>query len=216
MKRRAALEITPKSTSKKKAVNPLSRSMLIQDRGVKGEIKVTDATINVDPAFGSAAFTTPTLVNALAIGGDYNNRVGRKVVFTKLMVRWLVSQQSSTGGANFRILVVYDKQANGVAPSMTDILSSNDFSSFNNLNNRDRFITIIDHITESVSQGGNASGAGVITRKIALETIFNADPTAVIGAINTGAIFLMVAQSGGDITTSPDFHCRVRLRFNDA
>lgn len=223
MKRKAGKDISKKGEIKRSgsfkntgAIQSSNPYSLIQDKGLKGEVKYTEASVGTDPSFGSVAFTTPALLNGLTVGTDNNNRIGRKVVWTKIMCRYFVNQGSSTGGANFRILVVYDKQTNGVAPSITDILNADSFTSFNNLNNRDRFITIIDHITESVSQNGNASVAGIITRKLSLDTIWNADTTAVVGAINTGSIYAMIAQTGGDITQSPDSSMRFRLRFVDS
>lgn len=216
MKRHADTDISKKSTQKPKLNKQKSRSFLIQDKGIKGELKMTEVGVTSDPSFGSNQFTTPTLLNGLAIGGDFTNRVGRKVIWTKIMMRWNVNQGSSTGGACFRLLVVYDKQANGVAPLITDILQTDSFLGFNNLNNRDRFITLIDEITPAVSQSGDASAAGFISRKLSLETIFNADQTAVIAAINTGSIYAMAAQTGGDLTQNADLNMRFRLRFNDS
>ena len=68
-------------------------------------------------------------------------------------------------------MVVYDKQASATAPGITDILLANDFTSPNNLSNRDRFVTLSDYVTDQLSTASNLSDTGVIRKGLNLETL---------------------------------------------
>lgn len=212
MKRTADGDIMRKGPIQKpKLTRTKSRSFLVQDRGIKGERKVIDVNVTTNPTPGTGAFSTGSLLNGLSLGSDYNARIGRKIIMKKIMCRW-----SGVGTAGFpgnvRILVVYDKQANGAACANTDVLVSATFNAFNNLNNRDRFITLMDEITPTISTSDEAA-AGIITRKISLETIFNSGNTGNVGDIQTGSIFYFLATQIGSGTI--DFDAFFRIRFED-
>ena len=114
-----------------------------------------------------------------------------------------------------RIIVVYDKQANAVAPAITDVLTVDSFIGQNNLNNRDRFVILCDVISDPISVNANGSVAGTIYKKINLETMFNAGTAGTIGDITSGSIYLFVAQTANIGTANPVFNWRSRIRFQD-
>lgn len=181
-----------------------------------GELKFCDTGLSTAITFGSSAWSTPQLVNAIAQGTDASNRIGRKIILKSLLIRYAIKLGStSTFGSQVRILVVYDKQANATAPAITDILTLDEYFAPNNLSNRDRFVTIFDHTTEAISAGSNAQVGDTLYKRINLETIYNSGTDAAIGSIASGSVYLMFAQAGGLLTANGNINGRIRLRYTD-
>lgn len=162
---------------------------------------------------------TGFLFNGLAIGGSPTQRLGRKVNFTKMNIRysfWMDQTISPpTSGCNVRIVVIYDKQANAVQAPQGEIFQANDFNSMLLLDNRDRFITLADVITDPISLGGPYVCTGTIFRKFNLETIYNASGAGTIADINTGAIIMYYAINNTNAGLTVSASIRSRLRFVD-
>lgn len=164
----------------------------------------------------NVTFSAATLLNALQQGATAQTRIGRKVANKSLYVRYSMAlQATSTGGSPIRILIVYDKQTNGVAPAITDVLFANDFNSPNNLNNSDRFITLIDEITDVISVQNNYSIAKTIFRKIGLETLYKDTTVGDVTDIISGGIFAFLAQDSAIAVAVPQCLSLTRLRFVD-
>jgi len=102
-----------------------------------------------------------------------------------------------------RVMIVYDRQPNGNPPEIDDLLYS--FSSngtttpaafnitsmaFNNLNNKDRFMVLLDKKFTIGSEGGNLGAFVKKHRRINLETQYN-NVGGSISGIQTGAFYLL-------------------------
>lgn len=187
-----------------------------RDGGLSPEKKFIDNSLSINPTAGANTFSAANVLNSLAEGASATTRIGRKIVMKSIYIRY--SWEISTGldGAPLRILVVYDKQPNAAAAAITAPLVSSAFNSLNNLSNRDRFVTLFDHITEPVDEGGPHAVGGVLYKSINLEAMFNDVNGGTIADITTGSILLYVAQQGSIITNAPTFVCRARIRFTDA
>lgn len=163
------------------------------------------------------------LMNGVALGTDYTDRIGRKIVLKSIFMKFTIqpSTTSCPSGDSVRLLVVYDSQTNGAAPAVGDILNSATHIAPMNLNNRDRFKVLFDkHMTTE----GNAFTAGAITagastpkftkfyKKLDHEMIFQGT-AATVGSIATGAIWLLLINLQGNLT-NVYYNCRVR--FEDA
>jgi hypothetical protein len=139
------------------------------------ELKVVDVFKNDSmlPDAGSVF-----LLNGMAQGVDYYQRVGRKVILKSIMLKGSVTVEP-TGNGNViplasmscRVSVVYDAQSNGTLPSYADIYQSVDsvgtttnttFSGVN-LNNRDRFKILKDWTMELRPKALQSLVAGVPT-----------------------------------------------------
>jgi len=183
------------------------------------ELKFKDIALNLAVAASSDNFSGPgatTLLNGLVPDSTATGRIGRKIHMKSLYIRYTASlNATSVGGSPLRILVVYDKQANATAPAITDILLTDDFTSPNNISNRDRFVTIFDHITDPISTGDSFAVSGVLHKKFDLETMFNAGVAGTIGDITTGSLYLMVSQAGSISTAGPFLQFQSRMRFDD-
>jgi len=189
-----------------------------------GELKAIDITGEGICVSGS---TSVDLLNAVATGTDFTDRVGRKIMMKSIFIRgWLKGQDISNGsplGNLCRLILVYDRQSNGAAPSMDAILKTTEAQSQLKLDNRDRFTVLVDKaialgtITNVATQavaGSPTCRAIKIYKRLNLEVQFSGT-TAAIGSIATGALYLI---SVGSQTTS-DGHSFVytsRIRFVDA
>lgn len=181
-----------------------------------GELKYIDTSIAQNVTFGVATFTAPQLLNGVIQGSDATNRIGRKINLKSIYVRgtWWAGP-TSTSGAPLRVIIFYDKQANAAAPAATDLLLASDFTSPNNLNNRDRFVVIADQVLSTISNTGDPTTTMECYKKINLETLFNSGNAGTIGDITSGSLWIMFAQSGQLGTANGQFVYRARVRFDD-
>lgn len=155
------------------------------------------------------------LLNSVPQNGTETGRIGRKLQMKSIDLIYTVGlTPTSTGGGCFRIKVVYDKQPNGALPAVLDVLALDDFGAKNNLANSDRFITLIDEMTDTVGVGTNYSTSNRIYRKLGLDAMFTGTGGA-IANITTGSIFVMVAQNGYINTQAPLFEIDSRIKFID-
>lgn len=166
---------------------------------------------------------TVALLNGVAQGADFNQRIGRKITMRSVQIRGLITPQDASVSSNLgRIMIIYDTQPNGALPAITDVLNVASSTSMMNLNNRDRFKILMD---EQVGCGAVETGAtlayaqapGVtsIQRWIRLnhDVVFDGT-TAAIGDIQTGSLFILTvgfqaANAGHNCNAS------LRMRFVD-
>jgi len=185
-----------------------------------GELKFTDVGTRSDNITASVStFTTPGgvfLLNGLAPGSSANQRIGRKVVMKSVYLRgYFAMGATSTGGSPFRVLVVYDKQANATAFATTDVLVQDDFRAANNISNRDRFVVLADRMVDYIGTGDKTVAHFEIFKKINLETMFNAGSAGSIGDITSGSIYVMFAQTGFIATAPATVNWFSRVRYTD-
>jgi len=208
----------------KKAVKKSASSTSVQALRVggwanptrSGELKFIDNNITPGITFGVNTFTTGLLLNGCVPGSAATERIGRKLTLKSLLIRYYFNLgAATTGGCQFRILVVYDKQANATAPAITDILLADAYNSPNNLSNRDRFVTIFDHVSDHVSVQGNYSVSGVLYKPLNMEVMFNAGNAGTIGDITSGSVYCFIAQTGSAGTANLSSNLRCRVRYSD-
>lgn len=188
-------------------------------RGSISETKVADT----DPAAYACDTTgSVTLLNGIATGTDYTDRVGRKVVIKSIYLRgFVLPVDTSTSNNLSRLILVYDKQPNGAAPAVTDILKSSTAQSQLNINNRDRFMILMD---KQYAMGAYDATTGYIGspsvqqvkkyKKCNLETIYGGT-LSTIASINTGALYLVTIGSAA-AAAGGEFRGSVRVRFVDS
>lgn len=183
-----------------------------------GELKAID----VDVAAGTSTSGGVTLVNGVATGTDFTDRIGRAILMKSIYMRYFIS--GSTGGClgnAIRVWLVYDKQPNGAAPAFTDIFKVASINTLNNLNNRDRFQILWD---KSFTLEGNTITAGAVTAgsinaycgkkfmSCNLASQFSGTG-ATIASIATGAIYFCHITNDGSCY---DFSGSTRIRFTDS
>lgn len=185
-----------------------------------------DELKTIDTASASANLTLTAglvLLNGVAQGTDYINRIGRRVVMKSLYIRFsLVPNVANSApvGDFARILLVYDCQSNGAAPLAADILNAAaDYLSPLNLNNRDRFKILHDKV---IPMNPNVYTAGALTsgdpvnktwklfKKMNMDIIFGGTG-ATVGSIQTGAIYLLYMSAGATSYSTLTYNCRIRF-----
>lgn len=180
----------------------------------------------LDLAYATYAITTTgsvTLLNGIAGGTDFNQRVGRRVKITDVMIQGMVApEDATTDDVYCTVMLVYDNAPNQALATIAEIFSQANGTSFLNLNNRDRFkVLSTDRFT--IGQRSNTAtvalaaspGTVPINRyiKTQLGTVFDA-ATGTIADITTGAI-LLVTLGDEPSGTGASFFASTRVRFTD-
>lgn len=161
-----------------------------------------------------------TALNLCNEGTGVSQRVGRKICMKSVQVRGILKPiDGSTSSCHARVMLVWDKQVNGVIATISEILSAATSNSFMNLDNRERFVVIMDkHFAMgSVDATSGVSGSPTVTsinkyKKLPEGSYTIYDGTgAGIADINTGAFYLVTigdtAAGDGALFTAA---CRVR------
>lgn len=184
------------------------------------------AIVAVGAGTGGIAGTAQLeLLNGLTQGTDSITRIGRKICMKSIQGRWTFTLQNTAAGVfpaglvggQVRLLIVYDKQANGAAPAATDILQGTGIIQAPlNLNNRERFIVLVDKF---ITLDPNDMQSGMIRfyKKLprdARDVIFNAGNAGTIGDIQTGSVYALwqcSAQATAGTTLSGALYNRIRF-----
>lgn len=158
--------------------------------------------------------------------GTESGRVGRKVTAKSLMIRgeYTMAAPTDVGATDAlcRFIVYHDKQTNGAAAGVTDILETAAYQSFNNLANKGRFRILCDKKMNLQAQGAAASGAGYtfgeqrkgFEKYLKLNLPLEYDNSATTGAITTqrsNNIGVLAISVGGVMQIT----YTARLRYTD-
>lgn len=180
----------------------------------KGELKSVDTTIN------SAADTTGglLLVNGIARGDDINERIGRRVIMKSIQVGLTVRGTAGTGIDQWhRYVLVYDKQANGAALTYLQVFAAADMNGMRNLENRERFMVLMDKKIHLNASGEPESHRQVSAfRRINLPITFNNGDAGTIADITTGSLYLIVYGNIAAGATAGSAYGFVRVRYEDS
>lgn len=188
--------------------------------------------------YGLNTTTSVVLLNGLTIGANAYQRIGRKVLNKSIHVRGDVSWfQAGSAATDFmRILLVYDKQSDGAAPTFAQVIQSvaagggtaSGAAEFFNLDNVDRFVVLRD-FKYKVDTGGAGStlvqtgGAQTECKwiidehvKADLPTIYSATSNAgTVADILSGGIFLLGSGLLTAANASYQYNVSTRVRFVD-
>ena len=194
----------------------------LYDRRGRNELKVIDTDQSLSTTVSSTG--TVTLINGVAQGTDFNQRIGRKITMKSIFSKFFLVPNSTLNSVNgniVRVMIFYDAQTNAAAPSVSDVLATNAYDASLNLNNRDRFKIILDKyytIGAAVySSGALAAGSPKPAyckkyRKCSLDVIFGATG-ATVGSIQSGGLFMLTIAAVTDVTWCDTYH---RMRFIDS
>lgn len=153
MKRKRLLTVL-KSKKKPRTTKARAVSRIPARLTTKGSETKSIDTVNGQYALNTTG--TVNILNAIAPGSSYFNRVGRRIEMKSLQMKgWLkpIPAQDSPVTQTGRIIIVYDRQTNGAAPVYADVIksqgailtsTSSEIKDFINLDNRDRFQIIRD------------------------------------------------------------------------
>ncbi len=191
------------------------------------ELKFHD--VDLDDPVVAAAGTVEDSLNHIAQGVTEKTRVGRKCTIRSVNWRFTLGIPESdaiadpASGDTIRLIMFLDKQANGAAPGVTDILASADYQSFNNLANKSRFRTLMDRSYTLNYHSLASDGAAVVSqgnwnendafyKKVNIPIEFDATAAdgsmATIRSNNIGVLAISKMGLGA-------IEGKIRLRFSD-
>lgn len=192
------------------------------------EVKCYDVVVpnNLLVAIGSCAFAENNIgfggiteLNNMVQGASVYNRIGSKVCLRSVRVSFGLAAPASTAYSLVRALVIYDRQSNGAAPAIGDILAGNNnaapiFNSDLNIVNRNRFIILRDQ-SFTIDTGEHlVHNVDWYIKTRGLETEYKAN-AGTIGDIATGCI-LFVAFWFNITGTAPSIIAfQTRIRYDD-
>lgn len=184
------------------------------------ELKVIDTSV---ASMAQDLTGSVLLLNGVATGTDFTDRIGRKICMKSILVRGVSTPQDGITTARMvRMMIVYDSQPNSAAPAVTDVLLTAAAWSPNNLNNRDRFRVLVDKLqwhgggdtTAGTSFSDHNSSIVNKYKKINLETVFDGTG-ATISDIQSGSLYMITVGTTA-AGTGGVFNGRVRVRFTDS
>lgn len=232
---RVAAANTRRRTNAAKAVAAVSAAAgFIRNRNVNTmhtERKVIDLNrqiVAIEQTVGS-----PLLLNGCIAGSQNYQRIGRKIHLKSLQIRGLLlPADDTTQDQQIRMLVVYDKQANGAAPTYGDVIKSQNIAGTTssshmdmvNLDNRDRFEIIRDRTWAIAKRDTTATSAfsgsptticvEEFVRLQDRETIYNAGTAGTVGDIQSGSLYFFVISNNAN-ASGTNFDIAFRTRFID-
>ncbi len=188
-----------------------------------GELKFHD--VDLDDALVSSTGTITNSINLIAQGVTESTRVGRKCSIMSINWRYNIELPETTAETKTtdtaRILLYLDKQANGATATVTGILESADYQSFNNLSNKGRFRTLMDRTHDLSVPAGGSSAAGVnefggvseshtFFKKCNIPIEFDSTAGAITEIRSNNIGVLLIGKSGNVV-----FESKFCLRFSD-
>ncbi len=192
------------------------------------ELKFHDVDVD-QGTVGQSGDIAQVSVLTIAQGTTESTRIGRKVVVRKIGWKMAYTLPETDAAATpvtgdiMRVILYQDRQTNGATATVTGILESADFQSFNQLANKSRFRTLMDR-TYTINYAGLASdGAGVVSQgNVIQEDSFyknvnipieydNSFTTGVIGTMRSNNIGVLTISQGGIVS----FQSKMRIRFSD-
>lgn len=159
------------------------------------------------------------LLNGIGVGAEVYQRVGRQIQLVNLDLRFAVTQQNGALNTQLcRVMVVYDKQTNGLNYPSTALLDNSVPAVFWPLkqyqrDNLDRFIVLMDEVIQ-VNPNLLDNSFPYIHRMVNLRhlfTQFNAVAGALVNTIQTGSLYLWTFSMAplGLINLKADMTARV-------
>lgn len=186
------------------------------------ELKFLD---NIDAPV--TAPTTGIIQPSLALipqGVGESQRIGRKTTVKKIFIRGVIALPSASltnqSSDIIRIMVYQDKQANGAAAAVTDLIETADQSSFMNLQNSMRFRVLSDKKyslnSSACAWTGSSWTTGINSRAFKVSISCNiplefSGATGAITELRSNNIGVMLISESGLATAG----YYTRIRFSD-
>lgn len=186
-----------------------------------GELKFLDTVqATTVPAAAGSVYTNLVVIPQ---GDTESMRNGRKVVIKSINIRGRMYIQPQANSANtsdvIRIMLVQDKQANGVAFTPALVLQTTDFLSYRNLANTSRFQVLYDQSFSLNSLGGVATDSfesvktWTINRKVNIPIEYdNSATTGAIGTQRSNSLAIMAIAENGALS---NIQYTSRVRYVD-
>lgn len=123
------------------------------------EKKYFDTSV-ISTGDATAGVIIPSL-NLIAQGTTDQSRVGNKITIRNINIHAYCNNDdqltAAYAGSNVRVIVYLDKQTNGAAAGVTDLLKTAAITSFRNMDQVDRFVILVDKIVFNPVESANAA-----------------------------------------------------------
>jgi len=178
-----------------------------------GEFKSVDVTGT--PATDTASGVL--LLNGMARGDEIFERNGREVTMKSIQLTCQNNVTTGTGvDQTHRVLLVYDRQANGAALTAAQVLTAVNVFSPRNLENRRRFKILMDKkLTLNASGEPGSNRVWTYYRRLRHPITFNAGDAGTVADITTGSLYLVVVGNAAAGPTAGTTTVNSRLRYQD-
>lgn len=177
---------------------------------------------SVDTANSPMAINTTgaiALLNGISRGDDINEREGRKVIVTQIQMRATAQATAATGTPHTcRFLIVTDRQCNGTALTIANVLDSVSTASHYNLANRERFKILADNVF-TIGASADYWGRKAVVLKIpglSIPVTFGSGNAGTVADIMTNSIYILGMGSNAVGGTAGELYLKVRIRYYDA
>jgi len=196
--------------------------------GVMIDTTLEAAVAYIEPSVAGLGLATGyTCINCTAQGSGVSMRVGNKIVIKSLRITGTITKGEGATVADdgmVRVLVVYDKQTNGAAPSVSTIISNigtggasaTAFNSPININYKNRFVTLRDQYVKIGYHTDCIYNIDMYIKK-KMEVVYKAtNAVPLVTDIASGAIYLLIFTETGDYDIKPTINnINVRMRYED-
>ncbi len=185
------------------------------------ELKFHDIDIN-DASVASGGNIAEDSCVTIPQGVTEVQRLARLCTVKSINWRFTVNllANASVGvGDTLRVILYLDKQCNGVAATVTGILESDDYQSFNNLANKSRFRTLMDRTYDvNVMNGAGDGTSNDHASTVHNDTFFHKCDIPLEYDSTTGAITELRSNNIGVLLLSNTgarvgFESKMRIRF---
>lgn len=202
-----------------------------------GELKYID-TVSISVVFSTTLGAT--LLNSLVTGDTNKDRDGKAILVKSIYLRgriFLNGDIDASAPDHLRMVIVYDRQSNGAAPTWASVMQSVDSGnnvtntsfSFTNQDNTDRYQILMDKHFGAQDVVANAATTASsqlqqhvvgtpqdisFYRKVNLPTRYGSSAGG-IADIQMGAIYLLQFGLIASASAAWSFQGEARLRFSD-
>jgi len=173
--------------------------------------------------------TSPALLDSINLvqpGSGESNRVGKRINLRQIYLCGHVQTDDPiTGTCLFRLFVILDKQANGLAPNAATLFSPALPTSemMLNMENAQRFVVLKSLTRELTSQSYDATSGEWSVRQVPVEFCWDgnipidfsdADPTVLANVRSNNVLVVAAVSDLGTNTTRTFFN--IRIRYTDS
>lgn len=205
--------MSSKSGRKKndKRVDKLERKVNGITRTMNAELKYRDEPLGIASIANTGSFV---LLNNLFQGDSATTRTGNSVVARTLEMRINIRQNplSTSDAQGLRVILMWDKQANGSLPALNTILQSTDYLSPVNDSYRKRYKIIYDK-NFVVNDGGPLIVQTKKVKKLG-NTVsrYNGNSGGIADIITNSLLMYLISS---DASNGPTINYSFRLRYTD-
>lgn len=171
---------------------------------INTEIKYNDSTVAASAVSSTATFL---LLNGMSLGTSSSTRIGQSVKCQGMDLRFSISGNVTAVQSYTRLLVVYDKQANGAIFSILSLLNAADTIASYAVGSQMRFNVLYDE-TFATSTAGPLNIVNFTKLGVNQHTEYTTGNAGTIADINSGSIYLVYISDQAVNTTTLNSYIR--------